>query len=111
MQYFLRYKRNLSLTSVGDCLIAQLKRFLLSNGTVTKNSAPFVVSSSIDVVTETEDEEFYRKKFNLAAVINHRGNLNRGHYTCLIKDEETWRLCNDKAVVRVNLDNINKFYM
>ena len=83
----------------------------MSNGTVTKNSAPFVVSSSIDVVTETEDEEFYRKKFNLAAVINHHGHLNRGHYTCLIKDEETWRLCNDKAVMRVNLDNINKFYM
>ena len=37
----------LSLLSVGNCLILQLNRFLVSNGTVTKNSAPFFVSSSI----------------------------------------------------------------
>ena len=80
----------------------------MSNGTVTKNSAPFFVSSSIEVVTEIEDEVFCTTNFNLAAVINHSGNLNSGHYTCLVKDGEMWWHCNDKAVVRVNLDNINK---
>ena len=85
----------------------------MSNGTVTKNSALFLVSSSIEVVTDIEDEVFCSRKFNLAAVINHSGNLNSGHYTCLVKDEETWWHCNDKAVVRVNLDDINKslFYV
>ena len=62
----------------------------MSNGTVTKNSAPFFVSSSIEVVTEIEDEVFCTRKFNLAAVINHSGNLNSGHYTCLVKDGEMW---------------------
>ena len=97
-----------SLTSVGNCLIVQLNRFFVSNGTVTKNSAPILVSSPIEVVTEIEDEVFCTRKFNLAAVINHSGNLNSGHYTCLVKDGETWWHCNDKAVVRVNLDDINK---
>ena len=51
----------LSLLSVANCFILQLNRFLLSNGTVTKNSAPFVVSSSIEVVTEIESEVFCKK--------------------------------------------------
>ena len=37
--------------------------------------------------------------FNLAAVINHSGNLISGYYTYLVKDGETWWHCNDKAVV------------
>ena len=44
-----------------------------------------------------QDEVFCIRKFYLAAVINHSGNLNCGHYTCL-----------DKALVIVNLDDINK---
>ena len=47
-----------TLTSVGNCLIMQPNRFFVSNGTVTKNSAPFLVSSPIKVVTEIEDEVF-----------------------------------------------------
>ena len=86
----------------------QLKRFIVSNGTVTENSAPFFVSPSIQSVTEMEDEVFCTRKFNLAPVINHSGNLNSSHYTCLVKDGETWWRCNDKAVVQVNLDDINK---
>ena len=79
-----------SLTSVGNCLVVQLNPFFVSNGTVTKNSASFFVSSPIEVVTEIEDEVFCTRKFNLAAVINHSGHLNSGHYTCLVKDGETW---------------------
>ena len=60
---------------------------------------PCFVSSPIEVVTEIEDEVFYTRKFNLAAVINHSGNLNIGHYTCLAKDGEMWWHCNYKAVV------------
>ena len=97
-----------TLRSVGNCLIVQLNRFFVSNGTVTKNSAPFFVSSPIEVVTEIEDEVFCTGKFNLAVVINHSGNLNSGHYSFLVKDGETWWHCNGKAVVRVNLDDINK---
>ena len=62
----------------------------MSNGIVTKNFAPFFVSPFTEVVTEIEDEVFCTRKFNLAAVINHSGNLNSGHYTCLVKDGETW---------------------
>ena len=86
----------------------QLNRFFLSNGTVTKNSALFFVSSFIEVVSEIEDEVFCTIKFNLGAVINHSENANSGHYTCLVNDGETWWHCNDNAVVRVGLDDINK---
>ena len=79
----------------------------MSNGTVTKKFTLFFVSSPTEVVTEIEDEVFCARKFNLAVVINHSGNLNGGHYTCLVKDEETWWHCNDRAVGPVNFD-INK---
>ena len=97
-----------SLLSVGNCLIVQLNCFFVSNGTVTKNFAPLCVSSSIEVFTELEDEVFCTRKFNLAAIINHSGNLSSGHYTCLVKNGETWWHCNDKAVVPVNINDINK---
>ena len=87
-----------SLTIVENCLIVQLNCFFVSNGTVTKNSASFFVSSPIEVVTEIDDEVFCTRKFNLAAVIIHSGNHNSVHYTCLVKDGETWWHCNDKAV-------------
>ena len=77
------------------------------NGTVTKNSALFFVSSPIEVVTEIEDEVFCTRKFNLAAVINHSGNLNSGRHMCLVKDGEMWWHYNDKAVVQGNSDDIN----
>ena len=80
----------------------------MSNGTVTKNSAPFFVSSCIQVVTGIEDEVFCTRKLNLTAVINHSGNGNGDHYTCAVKDGERWWHCNDKALVRVNLDDISK---
>ena len=61
------------------------------------------------MVNEIEDEVFCRRKLNLVAVINNSGNLSSGHYTCLVKNEQTWWHCNDKAVVQVNLDDINKW--
>ena len=62
------------------------------------------------MVTEIEHEVFCTRKINLAAIINHIGNLNSGHYpcTCLVKDGETCWHCNDKAVVPVNMNDINK---
>ena len=52
----------------------------MSNGTLTKSSESFFVLSSIQVVTEIE--VFCTRKINLAALINHSGNLNSGHYIC-----------------------------
>ena len=63
--------------------------FCVSNGTITKNPTPFFASSSIEVVAEIEDEVFCIETFNLASIINRSGNLNSGHYTCLVKDGET----------------------
>ena len=49
------------------------------------------------------------QKFNLAAMLNHSGNLNSGYDMYLVKDGETWWHCNDKAVVPVNMDDISKY--
>ena len=80
---------NLPLSSVGKFLTLQDNPFCVSNGTVTKNPAPFFASTSSEVVAEIEDEVFCIETFNLASIINHSGNLNSGHYMCLVKDGET----------------------
>ena len=64
----------------------QLYCLFLSNGAVTKNSPLFSVSSSMEVVSELEDEVFCTRKFNLAAVISHSGNLTSGDYRYLVKE-------------------------
>ena len=76
--------------------------FCISGFTSTKTKWKYAGPSSSQVGGDTT------RKFNLAAVVNHSGNLNSGHYTCLVKDRETCWHCNDKAVMRVNLDDINK---
>ena len=83
-------------------------RFFVSNSTVTKNLPQFFVLSSTEVFTELDDEVFCAKIFCIAAIINHSGNLNSGHYRCLVKDGETWWHCSDKAVMPVNMEDINK---
>ena len=64
----------------------QLHRFFTSNGTITKNSALFFVSSSTEVVTEMGDEVFSTRKLNLAASINHSGNPNSGYDMYVVKE-------------------------
>ena len=86
----------------------QLNCFFVSNGTATKNSAPFFVSSSIEVITKMEDQVFCTRKFKLAAIINHSGNLISDRYTCLVMDGGMWWHCNDKAVVPVNMNDVSK---
>ena len=71
-------------------MLLQLNCYFVLNGTVTKNSAPLFVSSSIEVVTEIKDEVFCRRKFIFSAVMKHSGDLNSGHYPCLVKDGKTW---------------------
>ena len=82
--------------------------FLRIKCTVTKSSAPFLVSYSIELVPEIEDAVFSTRKFSCVTITNHSGNLNSGHYMCLVKDEERWWNCNDKAMITVNLDDISK---
>ena len=40
------------------------------------------------MVIELEDEVFCTRKFNLAAITDHSGNLSNGHHTCLVKNGE-----------------------
>ena len=80
---------NLPLSSVGNYLTLQDNPLSVSNDTVTKNPAPFFVSSFIEVVAEIEDEVFCIETFNVASPVNRRQILNSGHYTCLVKDGET----------------------
>ena len=51
----------------------------------------------------------YQKHYHLIATINHTGNLNRVHYTSLIKkpNSKSWLHCNDAAVLRANENKVN----
>ena len=89
-----------SFASFGNYLIVQLRRFRFVEGVSSKDSSPFLCSSSVEVILEVDGEVSVRRSFNLVAVINHSGTLNAGHYTCSVQEQGAWWHCNDRAVCK-----------
>ena len=97
----------LTISSLGRCLIIQLNRFIITDGVAVKNSAPVICKSEIELVTKLEQEVSFTRRFKLSGLINHSGTLERGHYTCIVRDGDIWWHCNDRAMVQTSLQNID----
>ena len=75
--------RQTKLTRIGKFLIIQLKRYSQGNKNKTK-------------VLPEEVLELNNQKYTLSSVIEHSGRtINAGHYTCIVRDKNTFRHCND----------------
>ena len=94
------------ISKVGDCLIIQVKRFLVFNHAVTKDITKISCTPTLTVPVTLDEDIVDHKKFNLTATINHTGNLARGHYTSY-KSTSSWFHCNDAAVIPSNETAVN----
>ncbi|XP_057294721.1 ubiquitin carboxyl-terminal hydrolase 51-like [Hydractinia symbiolongicarpus] len=58
----------------------------------------------LNIPISSDSDISFIQKYALVAVINHSGSLNAGHYWTHIKDRTTnsWYLCNDKAISKVD---------
>ena len=104
------------ISKVCDCLIIQVKHFLVFNQAVTKDITKISCSLTLTVPVTPDEDKVGHKKFNLIATINHTGNLARGHYTSSIKSTSSWFHCNDTAIIpsnekAVNNDTSNIFFL
>ena len=63
------------------------------------------VSEQLSFSVDLDDEVQCRKSYHLVASICHSGTLAAGHYTAhvLHKQDSQWLLCNDKAVLPIQL--------
>ena len=52
------------------------------------------------------DFELKNKKYDLFGVIYHYGGINSGHYTCVIKYNNKWIMCDDRSVYEVNEERV-----
>ena len=53
----------------------------------------------------------YYKKYDLYALINHNGQLSRGHYYCSVKQDNRWIKYDDSYVVEDDDINISDVYI
>ena len=88
-----------NLLSVGNYLIIQIKRFTFQLNISSKDITLIKCSEPLSVPISNEHEVSVNKQYQLSAVINHSGTLNSGHYWSLVKHNNKWVHCNDKAVI------------
>lgn len=81
--------KKMSFSQLPQILIIQLKRF---NGKLKKiNTLVNFPFTNLDMSPYLESDRSENCIFDLFAIVEHRGNLQNGHYTALCqKDEKKW---------------------
>uniref|UniRef100_A0A183H7B6 ubiquitinyl hydrolase 1 n=1 Tax=Onchocerca flexuosa TaxID=387005 RepID=A0A183H7B6_9BILA len=84
--------------------VIHLKRFTFMGDNWQKNDA-YVTFNTFPLKLQTE-------YFSLYAVVNHRGSLNSGHYTAVVRNRITkqWLLFDDDVVTSIDVDSICSKY-
>tara|TARA_Y100000813_G_C24057538_1_gene302346 strand:+ start:12 stop:614 length:603 start_codon:yes stop_codon:yes gene_type:complete len=108
-------KKKLNMWSFPEVLIIIIQRFEINYKTqnISKNN------SNIDIEIENLDLNKYVKGYDnanniysLYGVCNYIGNINSGHYTATIKNNDNWYNYDDETISLLNNNNIitNKAY-
>ena len=50
--------------------------------------------------------EINNKKYDLYGIIYHYGELNTGHYVCVIKKDNKWMMCDDRRVYEIEEEKV-----
>jgi len=96
--------KKLSLCSLPEVLIIQLKRFSFKNYLWRDKIDTFVnfPMTGLDMsehMLEKPDKPIW---YDLFAVVNHHGSILGGHYTSYVSSSDgEWRLCDDQNVTKV----------
>ena len=102
------FNRTIDLWKVPPFLILTLSRFSFDSKSAKKltNLIHYPVDDSLSLESllaqEAPLQEFL--DYELYAVVEHEGSVNRGHYTALVKDGASWVIAND---ARISHNGIN----
>lgn len=113
------FNRTIDIWKLPPFLMLTLSRFSFDYRAVARKVTTFVDYPSETlpveelVAREAPLQEF--TDYELYAVIEHEGTVNRGHYTALVKTENGWISANDARVVRIvdesNVVNRNAYML
>ena len=82
-----------------------LKRF--SYDGVSKNCSKVYFPTTLDMCDFACGYHRTNQVYDLYAICNHYGNLNHGHYNCVIKmNSSTWFLCDDDRIQKIPDENM-----
>ncbi|VDN07062.1 unnamed protein product [Thelazia callipaeda] len=92
--------RKMLLWKLPLILVIHLKRFTFIGDRWQKNN--------INVRFDTLRLELQNEYYNLYAVVNHKGNLNSGHYTCMVRNQNRnqWLLFDDDVVTPIDVGSV-----
>jgi len=87
--------------NVNDYFIITLQRY--ENDSLQINNSEVSFESSLNLGSYLDSNLFKGKgDFSLKATIHHIGNINSGHYFCIIKIEDEWFKFSDCNVEKIS---------
>ena len=98
-----RLKR-LTIARLPNVLIVHLKRFDAVRSRKIVDGVEFPLT--LDLAAHVDTDDAAPHIFHLAGVVNHVGDLARGHYTCFVKEAGAWFSCDDTKVEEVSGDYV-----
>lgn len=97
------FTKILKIERIPEYLVISLKRFKYTSMYRTKiNCTIKFPMNDLDLnkyLIEGSQQDY--KVYDLLAVVNHIGNLNSGHYNCIIKNDNKWIKYNDSVVSKL----------
>lgn len=107
-------RKNMKLISLPPTLVVHLKRFQLFGNMYIKNNTPISFPvQDLNLKHFVSDESCFNIAYHLTGIILHQGTLQGGHYIAYVKkaNDQTWWLCNDSIVERIEESVINDIAM
>jgi ubiquitin C-terminal hydrolase len=89
-----QYTKKLQLWKLPKVLVFHIKRF---NNHISKNTTPINIPESFQIKSNQN-----LVKYQLSSMALHYGNLNKGHYISICKDEQKYMLYDDINVVKID---------
>lgn len=108
-------EKQLTIDILPNVLVIHLKRFDAVKSRKITNIVEFPVDRPLDLgpflsrwrATKNAasiDPHLYE----LNAVVNHHGDMEKGHYTSFVKDGGHWFHCDDHLITRVDVDTVKR---
>ncbi|EGB02043.1 hypothetical protein AURANDRAFT_35571, partial [Aureococcus anophagefferens] len=110
-----RRKKRLTLDAVPNVLIIHLKRFNALDSRKVKGKIDFPTDRPLDLgpfLSRCHGPDCRPLSdpgphlYELNAVVNHHGDINRGHYTSFVQEGGHWFLCDDHHIALVDVDTV-----
>lgn len=106
-------EKQLTIDTLPNVLVVHLKRFDALEARKVANTVEFPTDRPLDLGPylsrwrATEDTiPTLPHLYELNAVVNHHGDMEKGHYTSFIKDGGQWFHCDDHLVTCVDVDTV-----